>query len=368
MREVERLSISELCGQLLVVGYLGSDPDASLLQRIRDRSMGGVILFGRNVKEPAQVLETCRSLHGAAPLGYPIFVAVDQEGGRVARLKAPVLQLPAMRALGLHDDPELTERLASELGRQLLALGFNVDFAPVADVDSNPRNPVIGDRSFGRDPALVSRHVRAFSRGLEAQGVIACLKHFPGHGDTAQDSHLELPVVKKPAVELRRTELYPFERAGLCAHAVMTAHVVFPAFDRTPATLSPRLLSLLRTEFAFDGVIFSDDLEMKALAAHWPIEETAVRAVEAGCDALLVCSGEREVSDRAHTALVHRAERDGDFRARCERAAARSLALRQRFPQRPTRSNALHAVLTSPEARSLTTALSKLRRQQVKEL
>lgn len=362
MREVERLSVSELCGQLLVVGYAGGSPDAALLQRIRERALGGVILFGRNVKEPVQVLEACRSLHGAAPAGYPIYVGVDQEGGKVARLKAPVLQLPPMRALGAHDDAELTERLAAELGRQLLALGFNIDFAPVADVDSNPKNPIIADRSFGADPALVTRHVRAFARGLEAQGVIACLKHFPGHGDTAQDSHVELPTVRKSAVELRRTELYPFERASLCAHAVMTAHVVFPVFDRAPATLSARLLALLRTEFAFDGVIFSDDLEMKALAANWPIEETATRAVEAGCDALLVCSGEREQAERAHGALVARAERDGDFRLRCERAVARSLALRQRFPQRPARSpTVLQAVLKSPEAKSLASELSKLR-------
>jgi beta-N-acetylhexosaminidase len=258
-----------------------------------------------------------------------------------------------MRVIGKHDDPEFTRRVASLLGEQLGALGFNIDFAPVADVDSNPKNPVIGDRSFGRDPALVTRHARAFAEGLEEAGIVACLKHFPGHGDTALDSHFELPVVDRSTVELRQIELYPFERAARSAQAVMTAHVVFTALDRAPATLSPRLIGLLRKEFAFEGVVFSDDLEMRALSDHWPIEETAISAVEAGCDALLVCQS-RAVAARAHAALVARAGQDDEFLEKCARSVARSLALRQRFPQRLVKSpSALQAVLASGNAKKL---------------
>lgn len=360
MREVERLSLPELCGQLLCVGYAGREPAAELLQRIRERALGGVILFTRNIGGPDEVLAACRTLHAAAPTSYPIFVAVDQEGGRVERLTKGVLHLPPMRALGRHDDVAFTERVAATLGRQLLALGFNLDFAPVADVDSNPNNPIIGDRSFGSDPALVTRHARAFARGLEGTGVIACLKHFPGHGDTSQDSHKELPRVDKSAVALRQVELYPFERTSLDAQSIMTAHVLFPALDRVPATLSPRLLGLLRREFAFEGMIVSDDLEMAGVAAHYSIEEAAVRAVTAGCDLLLVCQS-RELQERARAALLERAERDGDFRTRCREAVARTLSLRQRFPQRPARSKrALTEALQNAEVKAIQAELAKL--------
>lgn len=334
VREVERLSLAELCGQLLVVGFEGLEVPADILRAIKERSLAGVVLFARNLGDLGHTFQLCRTLRRSAPPAYPLFVSVDQEGGRVQRL-SDVLQLPPMRNFGRHDDVSLSERAAAALGHQLKALGFNLNFAPVADVDSNPDNPVIGDRSFSSDPRVVVRHARAMIRGLQAQGVIACLKHFPGHGDTALDSHLALPTVSLGATELRKRELYPFERLCREAESVMTAHVVFPAFDSKPATLSARLLSLLRREFDFDGVIFSDDLEMKALSAHWPIEDSAVSAVEAGCDALLVCR-ERAQHERAHHALVERAEKDPDFRARCRSAVERSLKLRRRFPQRPS--------------------------------
>jgi beta-N-acetylhexosaminidase len=358
MREVERLSTSELCGQLLLLGFDGHSAPDWLLESVAERSLGGVILFARNIESPEQTLQLCKQLHRAAPAGYPIFVSVDQEGGRVQRLRDGVLQLPPMRALGQRNDLEFTGQVAAELGRQLLSLGFNLNFAPVADVDSNPKNPVIGDRSFSADPRVVTEHVRAFARAQEDQGVVACLKHFPGHGDTSLDSHLELPYLDKSATDLRRVEFYPFERACRDAHGVMTAHVVFSAMDRAPATLSGRLLGLLRKEFAFEGIVFSDDLEMKALAQHWPIEETAVRAVQAGCDMLLVCK-EREQQQRAHQALLSAANASVEFLASCRRAVSRSLAIRQRFPQRPVASaSQLRQVLNSKHANALRELLS----------
>jgi beta-N-acetylhexosaminidase len=268
-------------------------------------------------------VETIRGLHAAWKGPSPI-VAIDQEGGRVARLGPPVAKLPPMRALGAIDDPELTRRAARVLGTQLRALGIGVDFAPVLDVDTNPANPVIGDRSFGRDAAGVIRHGLAFADGLAEGGIVACGKHFPGHGDTELDSHLALPRIAHDRTRLDRVELAPFRAARGRIPTIMTAHVVFDAVDPgVPATISrPAITALLRGELGYDGVIVSDDLEMKAVADRWGVAESAVRAIEAGCDALLVCSTlERIVV--ARDALIARARSDDAFAARLYEAAAR---------------------------------------------
>jgi beta-N-acetylhexosaminidase len=295
--------------------------------------LAGVILFGRNVGTLEEVHALTGRVHAEAAPGFPPFVAVDQEGGPVRRLRERVLEVPAMRRLGKRDDVELTSRVAAAMATELVALGFNLNFAPVADVDSNPKNPVIGERAFGSDPSLVTRHVKAWVAAFQAAGLMACVKHFPGHGDTQLDSHLELPEVARSSVSLRQLELYPFERVVRGSAAVMTAHVVFQALDSLPATLSPRIsTTLLRKEFGFEGVLFSDDLEMGALSKHWPIEESAVRAVEAGCDALLICADET-LQQRAHAALSSRAASDSEFRQRCVQAVERSLTQRRKFPE-----------------------------------
>jgi beta-N-acetylhexosaminidase len=235
------------------------------------------------------------------------------------------------------------------LGADLRALGFSSGLAPVLDVHSNPRNPVIGDRAFGESPADVTRYALAFAAGLEASGVAACGKHFPGHGDTERDSHLELPVVRHDRARLDAVELAPFRAAAAAGiAALMSAHVLYSALDDVrPATLSPAIATaLLRDALGFRGVLLSDDLEMKALRA--PVEETAVLAVRAGCDALLICSS-AELADRAHRALVRACETDGAFRARCEEALARFTELRRRVPPRPERDDrALAAHFASP--------------------
>jgi beta-N-acetylhexosaminidase len=277
----------------------------------------------------------CRSVYSACSDEFPPFIALDQEGGRVARLGAPLLQLPPMRLLGSFDDTVLSKKLASRLASELVALGFNLNFAPVADVDSNPKNPVIGDRAFGDLPALVTRHCRAFLEGFEEEGLMGCVKHFPGHGDTDKDSHLELPTVTRSIVSLRQTEMFPFERLARIAPSMMTAHVVFSAVDRLPATMSARLCEgLLRKEFGFEGVLFSDDLEMAALANHWPAEESAILSINAGCDVLLVCS-EDAVRQRVQKALSERIREDRAFRTRCQEAVTRSLIARRRFEPQP---------------------------------
>lgn len=344
-------TLPELCGDLLVVGIERPTLDAATARALSEGRRAGVILFRRNIPDVPGAHALCTAIARCSPQLSP-FIAVDQEGGRVARVPAPVGQLPPMRVLGDRGDEAEVERAGATLGAQLLAVGFNLDFAPVLDVDSNPQNPVIGDRSFSRDPHRVAALGAAFARGLESAGVMSCGKHFPGHGDTDEDSHLELPIVRHSRERLDRIELVPFRDAGAAVSSIMTAHVVFEALDPgTPATLSPKIVTgLLRGELGYRGLVFSDDLEMKALAAHHTPEESAVRAIRAGCDVLLVCR-DAEVAERAHAALVREAGKSAAFRERCLSASQRSRELRRRFPARPaaTSEALLQALRSVPQ-------------------
>jgi beta-N-acetylhexosaminidase len=246
------------------------------------------------------------------------------------------------------------------LCRQLAALGFNIDFAPVLDVDSRPDSPVIGDRSFGSDPERVARHGIAFARGLRAAGVASCGKHFPGHGDAALDSHLDLPRVAHPRERLDQVELWPFRTAAHHLDSIMTAHMVFDALEADrPATLSGTILQgLLRGTFGFTGVIFSDDLEMKAIADRYEMTEAACEAVLAGCDVLLVCSDEA-LCLRVHEALAQRAAREPALRMALEAAAGRSRALRARLAPHPGRATDMAAQLRALSDASLEALLAR---------
>jgi len=283
-------------------------------------------LFSRNIESPEQLRTLVDGLLEAAPADLPPLLAIDQEGGRVQRLREPWTEWPPMRDLGDRDEPADTRAFADALARELSALHIHLDFAPVVDVDTNPDNPVIGDRSFGRDAARVERHAIPVIEGLQGAGVAACAKHFPGHGDTDQDSHLQLPRLPHDLHRLREVELPPFAaavRAGVAS--VMTAHVVFEAIDaRRPATLSPDVMALLREELGYDGVVFSDDLEMKAVADHYRPEQMVHGALEAGCDALLVC---RHAGLRDE--VLQRLERAPDRLV--ERAVERVVALKKRY-------------------------------------
>ncbi len=304
------MSLDHDVAGLICVGFHGKTPSPEVKELLR-RGVHGVVLFGRNVESAEQVAALVRELKELA--GRPLLVAIDQEGGRVARLRAPqgFTELPPMRALGESGDEALAREVGALLGRELRAVGVDQDFAPVVDVDTNPANPVIGDRAFSRDPGAVARLGAALAEGLQSAGVAACAKHFPGHGDTSQDSHRDLPHLPHALERLRAVELPPFRalaRAGVAA--VMTAHVVFDALDpRRPATLSPEVMALLRDEVGFRGCAISDDLEMKAVAEHFSLEEAAPGAVLAGVDALLVC----HTADVQHRAidLVRRAVEEG---------------------------------------------------------
>ena len=279
-------------GQLLFVGFDGTTVPPALAEWIAAGRVGGVILFKRNVEDPGQVRRLCEGLHAAAPAGAPLVIAIDQEGGRVQRLRAPWTEWPPMRRVGELGDLEARGAMGRALAVELGEMGIGLDFAPVVDVDTNPQNPVIGDRSFAREPARVAAHAAAFITAMQAAGVGACAKHFPGHGDTVSDSHLELPRLEHDLDRLREVELVPFAAAAKAGVAsMMTAHVLFPRLDRRrPATLSPPIMALLREELGYDGVVFSDDLEMRAVADHFGVKERVLGPLEAGCDALLVCS------------------------------------------------------------------------------
>jgi len=327
-----------LCGQLVIGGFDGTDLPPSFTRALAAGERGGAILFARNLTgDPMQCAELSRAIAGATPSDLPPLVSIDQEGGRVARLKAPVLPLPPMRAFGDLGDVDLAYGAAKALATQLAALGITMTFAPVLDVNTRADNPVIGDRAFGQDAEVVSRFGLAWTAGLGDGGVLACGKHFPGHGDAAKDSHFDLPVIALDEETLTRVHLRPFARCAN-APAFMTAHVIYPAFDpELPATLSRVTLARLRA--ISEGCVISDDLEMKAIADRWSIEGSAVRAIDAGCDALLVCKSE-ELQARAVDALAKRASEDGSFEARCREAHHRFVAMKRRVPPRPVATRA----------------------------
>ncbi|MBI1944334.1 MAG: beta-N-acetylhexosaminidase [Deltaproteobacteria bacterium] len=351
MQHASRLPL----GQLFVVGFEGTSVPARWRRQLVDLGIGGVILFKRNIEGLEQVVALNGELFelGKAA-GSPFIVSVDQEGGRVARLRGICTDVPSMRAVGLAaaDDAEVPYRLGAMMARELCALGFHWDFAPVVDVDTNPDNPVIGERSFARDPAAVARLGARFIEGMQGAGVACSAKHFPGHGDTDVDSHHALPRLPHGMERLEAVELVPFRAAVQAGVAsVMTAHVMFPALDDSePATLSPAILDgLLRKKLGYQGVVVSDDLEMAAVADRYGIEELVRRGLLAGVDLFLVCHD----ADKQAAAVeaAHQLVESGRVpRERVVQALARVAALKQRYvgaPAAPSLAEA-QAIVRSP--------------------
>jgi beta-N-acetylhexosaminidase len=321
------------CGQLLCVGFEGTAAPAELLARVARSQVGSVMLFRPNIEAPLQVAELVTSLRKAPPASAPLAVAVDQEGGAVQRLRAPLTEWPDMMSVAAADDPERTFAVGRALGQELALLGINWNFAPVLDVNTNPANPVIGRRAFGTDVTTVVTHALAFWRGLRSTGVLGCGKHFPGHGDTDLDSHHHLPVVVHPDRRLREVELAPFAAAVQAdAEALMISHVMFPAWDpRWPASLSPAIARVqLRQRLGWNGLLCSDDLGMKAVLDRWPIEELVREGVRAGVDHFLI-RGPVERQQAAWEALVKAAEADAELRTRVREGAARVAAFKARL-------------------------------------
>lgn len=328
----------EKIGQLFMVGFDGTSVSADLAAFIKEYKPGGVILFSRNLESVEQIVELTNALQRCSPHS-PLLISIDQEGGRVSRLPKGFTIFPPCEVLGRCNSSELAYAAAATIAKELKAVGINMNMSPVLDVNSNPANPVIGDRAFGTTPGPVCELGLATVGGLQDNRVVACGKHFPGHGDTNADSHKELPVVTAPRERLEQIEFPPFRHAA--AHGVatmMTAHVLYRALDDTlPATLSPTIIgTLLREELGYNGVVLTDDLEMHAVIDHYGVEEATVRAILAGCDMPLICKDRsREVA--AITAL-DKAVADGTVTAeRLEQSLTRIARLKERFllPYRP---------------------------------
>lgn len=320
-------------GRLAIAGFAGPTLPPELGNIAREFDLGGVIYFARNIVEPDQVRELSRQ-SAALQRDWPLWISIDQEGGRVARLKRPFTEWPPMNTLGRSGDDEMAARFARALADELRAVGINLDYAPVLDVHTNPKNPVIGDRALSDRAEIVARLGSVLIRSLQEAGVAACGKHFPGHGDTSADSHLELPCVDQSPERIRAVELLPF-RAAVAADVacIMTAHVLVPALDDArPATLSPVIVTdLLKTAMGYRGMVISDDLGMKAISASTGLGEAMVLSLLAGCDAVLLCNQTPDEQFSAIETVVKAVESGRVPMTRIDDALERQERVKHRF-------------------------------------
>lgn len=282
------MQLREKIGGLFMVGFDGTNPPESLAELIQNYFVGGVILFRRNIRSKAQLSELISQIKKLAE-GRPFLIAVDHEGGRVFRMPPPFTQWQPMATVKTEEEAYETGKIMAE---ELKEVGFNVNFAPVLDVNTDIKNPCIGDRAFSNDPFKVASLGISLIKGLQDNGIIACGKHFPGHGDATLDSHTDFPVLPHTLGRLEALELVPFRAAVESGvKSIMTAHVVYEGIDPNfPATLSPIIVNdLLRKQIGYKGVVFTDDLQMTAVGKKWPLGDACVRSVRAGCDVCLIC-------------------------------------------------------------------------------
>ncbi len=350
------MTLRETVGQLMMIGFAGTALTPELVDWIQEYRPGGVILFSRNLVDPEQVARLTTALQEVAP-GPPLLIAIDQEGGRVSRLPQGFTIFPAAATVAACQSSDVVYSTTEVTAKELKAVGINMNMAPVLDVNTNAANPIIGNRAFGETPEQVCTFGVAAMTGLQDNGVIACGKHFPGHGDTITDSHKILPVVTAPKERLYSTELIPFRHAikhGL--RTIMTAHVLYTALDPTfPATLSPIILTdLLRTELGFDGITITDDLEMNAILSHGSVGEAAVQSLRAGADILLICHQQDRQSE-AVRAVEHAIE-TGDLSTEQVLTSARRIqGLKQDFldAHTPIDITRVHQIVGSPKHQEL---------------
>jgi beta-N-acetylhexosaminidase len=320
----------KLAGQLIMIRFPGTELDAATADFLRANGIRGVCLFRQNMRDSVQLARLTADLR--AVMGENALIAIDQEGGAVVRstwVPAP----PAAMGLGAADDTDLAYRTGAAVARAVRSLGFNWNFAPVLDLNNNPLNPVIAERSFGAEPQRAAELALAWMAGSESEGIACCVKHFPGHGDTSVDSHRDLPTVDKPLTELQDFEFKPFRMAAPHAPAVMTAHIVYPALDPdNPATMSPRILQgLLRDEWNYQGVIITDGMDMHAIANHYGVGNAAVRALAAGADMVMALGTPETQEETLQT--ISAAILDGTLtEAAIKARLARLDALAQKYP------------------------------------
>ena len=326
------MSVRSLVGQMFVVSVGGTEPDYYINKMIRERNIGGVLLFGYNMKSEAQTKALTGALQELSMKtgpAIPLFVAVDQEGGEVS--SAPwVSRQPAAAQVGARGDPAQAREVAEQMGRELLRAGVNTDLAPVVDTGFGA---AIGTRSFGENPKLVAEMGVASVEGFESAGVVSAAKHFPNHGPATSDSHVNLPVVDHDRRKLRSYDLPPFEAAiNAGVPMVMVGHLLYPAVDpERPASLSSEAIGILRGELGFDGVVVTDDLAMAGATGGGPPTRAAVEAVEAGADLLLISSPPQQQAD-AYDAVVEAVESGEIPRERVEASVERVLRVKEDYP------------------------------------
>jgi beta-N-acetylhexosaminidase len=355
-------------GQLAIVGFDGHSIPADVKTLAREFDLGGVIFFARNVESPEQVADLSRESQALAD-ELPLWVSVDQEGGRVARLKRPFTEWPPMMTLGRAGAPlndALAGRFAKALAAELHAVGISLDYTPVLDVLTNPGNPVIGDRALADRAEDVARLGSIIIRTLQAEGIAACGKHFPGHGDTSVDSHVDLPLIEHPPDRLEAVELVPF-KAAIAADvaSIMTAHILIPALDEErPATLSPAIVDgLLKKTLGFQGLVLSDDLEMKAISGRYGHSDATVRAIQAGCDAVLMCAPKPQEQFEALEAIIYAVEQGRLPLSRVEDALKRHRRVKERFlagrRPKPATGAALRSILGRDEHQAVAAEMAR---------
>lgn len=332
---LEGMTIEEKIGQLFIVGFEGTELNEDTVVFLKEHRIGGVIIFGRNIQGPEQVMKLTDSLQALknGPEGVGLFIGTDQEGGSVNRLPGEHGKFPSARVLASENDPDTVKMAAAQMAIQLKEIGINLNFAPVLDINSNPDNPVIGDRAFGNNPDIVTSMGAAFIEGTLDQGMIPVAKHFPGHGDTGTDSHRGLPIITHPMERLEDFELLPFKEAienGV--PAIMTSHILLKEIDDVyPATLSKAVINkMLRGRLGFKGVVVSDDLDMEAITSSYSAGEAAVGALKAGVDILLICH-RREAMIEAYGGVAA-AVTEGDIAEEViNNAVKRVLNLKKKF-------------------------------------
>ena len=292
---IESMSINEKIGQLMIVGFNGTSVDENLNDLVKNSYIGGVILFKDNVESLDGVTELINNIKLLnIENKIPLFISVDEEGGVVSRTPNEFLKLPSSISIGAYNNENMSYKVGEIIAQELKLMGYNMDYAPVLDVLSNPNNTVIGSRAFGRDVDTVSNLGVSVMKGISENNVISVVKHFPGHGDTSVDSHYGLPLVEKSLEELKELEFIPFQWAiNNGADVIMVSHILLQSIDsENPATMSKKIISnILRNEMNFDGVVISDDMTMAAIMDNYDIGEASVKAINAGVDIILVCHG-----------------------------------------------------------------------------
>lgn len=332
--KISKMTLNEKIGQMIFAGISGKTLNDNDLSLINEYKVGGIIFFKDNLASTNQTLNLLNEIKSVnANNGIPLFLGIDEEGGRISRLPNEINNIPSSKKISESNDVFFAHDIGKILGKELSAFGFNLNFAPVLDVNSNPKNPIIGDRSFGDDPEIVSSFGIAAMKGLQSENIISVVKHFPGHGDTAVDSHLDLPVVSKSIEQLYELELIPFKNAiAEGTDVVMVAHILLPKVDSTfPSSMSKEIITgILREQLNFDGVVITDDLTMKAITNNYNIAAAAVNSVKAGSDIILIAHDYHNVIS-SFQALKKAVENGEIPEERIDESVTRILQLKEKY-------------------------------------